>query len=146
MSASKLGIQLVSLIVADYDEAIRFFVDRLGFHLVTDEPAVTSHSNKPKRWVVVRPPSTTPADEGGPAILLARAEGAQQQAAVGTQWAGRVGLFWQVADFDATYDRMKAAGVEFVGSPREETYGKVVVFMDVAGNKWDLLGPRLTES
>lgn len=142
MSASTVGIQLVSLIVADYDEAIQFFVDRLGFDLVTDEPAVTSHSNKPKRWVVVRPPSTTGANTGGPGILLARAEGLQQQAAVGTQWAGRVGLFWQVADFDATYARMTAAGVEFEGTPREESYGKVVVWKDVAGNKWDLLGPR----
>ena len=146
MSASTVGIQLVSLIVADYDEAIQFFVDRLGFHLVTDEPAVTSHSNQPKRWVVVRPPSTIDANGSGPALLLARAEGPQQQAAIGSQWAGRVGLFWQVADFDATYTRMKSAGIEFEGVPREESYGRVVVFKDVAGNKWDLLGPRVTET
>ncbi|ETN36371.1 uncharacterized protein HMPREF1541_08648 [Cyphellophora europaea CBS 101466] len=140
MASSGVGIKLVSLIVKDYDDAVRFFVDKLGFELSTDEPATTSHSNKPKRWVVVRPPGS-PEDCG---ILLARAEGAEQEAAAGSQWAGRVGLFWQVADFEATHARMKNAGVEFLGSPRDEPYGKVVVFKDVAGNKWDLLGPRPT--
>lgn len=140
MAAESMGISLVSLIVNDYDQAIQFFVDRLGFELVTDEPAVTSHSNQPKRWVVVRTPSAD--DRGsGTSILLARADGDEQRAVVGSQWAGRVGLFWSVADFEGTYARMQAAGVEFLGTPREESYGKVIVFKDVAGNKWDLLGP-----
>lgn len=146
MSTSPLGIGLVSLIVHDYDQAIRFFVDKLGFELVADEPAVTSHSGKAKRWVVVRPPTATSTDSGGTNILLAQAEGEQQQATVGAQWGGRVGLFWHVADFDSTYDKMHAAGVEFVGVPRKEAYGKVVVFKDVSGNKWDLLGPKATQN
>lgn len=136
MAASRSGVQLVSLIVKDYDEAIYFFVDKLGFKLVSDEPAVTSHSGKAKRWVVVRPPGEAQQCE----ILLARAEGPQQEAAVGNQWAGRVGLFWHVENFSDTYRRLVAAGIEFLQEPRLESYGKVVVFKDVAGNKWDLLG------
>jgi catechol 2,3-dioxygenase-like lactoylglutathione lyase family enzyme len=132
---SALGLQ-VSLIVKDYDEAIQFFVHKLGFQLLADEPAVTSHSKTPKRWVVVRPPGV----HVGGQILLARAEGEEQQAAIGRQWAGRVGMFWQVEDFEDTYRKMQQVGVEFVEQPRAEAYGKVVVFKDVSGNKWDLLG------
>jgi catechol 2,3-dioxygenase-like lactoylglutathione lyase family enzyme len=124
-----------ALIVEDYDEAIAFFVDVLGFELVEDSPAVTTHGGRPKRWVVVRPPG----ERTG--LLLAQADGDDQRAAVGNQFAGRVGLFLRVDDFDATYERMRAAGVEFVGEPRAEPYGRVVVFLDVAGNRWDLLGP-----
>jgi predicted enzyme related to lactoylglutathione lyase len=76
------------------------------------------------------------------ALLLAQADGERQAAAVGDQFAGRVGLFLRVDDFDATFERMRAAGVELVGEPRDEPYGRVVVFVDVAGNRWDLLGPR----
>ena len=76
------------------------------------------------------------------ALLLAQADGERQAAAVGDQFAGRVGLFLRVDDFEATYARMRAAGVEFAGEPRDEAYGRVVVFADVAGNRWDLLGPR----
>jgi catechol 2,3-dioxygenase-like lactoylglutathione lyase family enzyme len=124
-----------ALIVEDYDEAIAFFVDVLGFDLVEDSPTLTTHGGRPKRWVVVRPP-------GQPTgLLLAQADGEHQRAAVGNQFAGRVGLFLRVDDFDATYERMRAAGVEFAGEPRSEPYGKVVVFVDVAGNRWDLLGP-----
>jgi predicted enzyme related to lactoylglutathione lyase len=84
---------------------------------------------------VVRPPGARTG------ILLARADGTEQAAAVGRQFAGRVGLFLRVDDFDAEYERMRAAGVDFVGEPRDEPYGRVVVFVDVVGNRWDLLGP-----
>jgi catechol 2,3-dioxygenase-like lactoylglutathione lyase family enzyme len=130
-----MHVEQVALIVEDYDCAIGFFVDVLGFELVEDVPALTS-DGRPKRWVVVRPPAA----ESG--LLLAQADGHRQAQAVGDQFAGRVGLFLRVDDFEATYDRMRAAGVVFVGEPREEPYGKVVVFVDVAGNRWDLLGPR----
>jgi catechol 2,3-dioxygenase-like lactoylglutathione lyase family enzyme len=127
-------VQQVALIVDDYDEAIRFFVDVLGFELVEDSPSVTN-DGRPKRWVVVRPPGATTA------LLLARADGERQARAVGDQFAGRVGLFLRVEDFHTSYERMRQAGVEFVTEPREEAYGRVAVFVDVAGNRWDLLGP-----
>jgi catechol 2,3-dioxygenase-like lactoylglutathione lyase family enzyme len=129
-------LEQVSLIVGDYDEAIAFFVDALAFELVEDSPAVTTRGGRPKRWVVVRPPGATTS------LLLAKADGERETAAVGDQFAGRVGLFLRVEDFDAAYDRMRRAGVEFVGEPREEPYGRVAVFLDVAGNRWDLLGAR----
>jgi catechol 2,3-dioxygenase-like lactoylglutathione lyase family enzyme len=128
-------LERVSLIVEDYDEAIRFFVDALGFELVEDEPALTSKKGRPKRWVMVRPPG------GQTGVLLAQADGDHQRAAVGEQFAGRVGLFLRVEDFDAQYERMLRAGVEFVEPPRDEPYGRVAIFRDVAGNRWDLLGP-----
>jgi catechol 2,3-dioxygenase-like lactoylglutathione lyase family enzyme len=134
-----MELELISIVVRDYDEAIGFFTTALGFDLVEDSPALTTSGGRPKRWVVVRPPA---AQTG---ILLARADGEDQAAVVGTQVAGRVGFFLRVDDFDAAYERMTAAGVEFVGSPRSEPYGRVVVFRDIAGNKWDLLGPRPPE-
>ena len=129
------NLALVALIVRDYDTAIRFFVDVLEFDLVEDTPSLTN-DGRPKRWVVVRPPGAATG------ILLARADGDRQAAAVGDQFAGRVGLFLRVDDFAATYERMVAAGVPFVSPPRDEPYGQVAVFVDIAGNKWDLLGPR----
>lgn len=129
-------IEQLSLIVDDYDGAIRFFVDILEFELVEDSPALTSRAGRPKRWVVVRPPGATTA------LLLAQADGEREIRAVGDQFAGRVGMFLRVDDFEGSYERMREAGVEFVGEPREEPYGRVVVFLDVAGNRWDLLGPR----
>ncbi|MFF4771911.1 VOC family protein [Microtetraspora fusca] len=129
-----MKIELVAIIVDDYDEAIEFFVGVLGFDLVEDSPSLTN-DGRPKRWVVVRPPG---AETG---ILLARADGERQAKAVGNQVAGRVGFFLRVDDFDAAYRRMVAAGVEFVTSPRSEPYGQVAVFLDIAGNRWDLLGP-----
>ena len=125
---------MVAIVVHEYDPAIAFFVDVLGFELVEDSGALTN-DGRPKRWVVVRPPG---AQTG---ILLARAEGDQQVAIVGNQAAGRVGFFLRVDDFDASYARMVSAGVEFVTPPRVEPYGRVVVFVDIAGNRWDLLGP-----
>ena len=122
--------------VSDYDPAIRFFVDVLGFELVEDSPALTN-DERPKRWVVVRPPG---AQTG---LLLARADGDDQAAAVGRQTGGRVGFFLQVDDFDAAFARMTGAEVQFLTVPRDEPYGRVAVFVDIAGNKWDLIGPAL---
>jgi catechol 2,3-dioxygenase-like lactoylglutathione lyase family enzyme len=127
-------LQLVTIIVNDYDPAIRFFVDVLGFELVEDSPALTT-AGRAKRWVVVRPPGAQTR------LLLAKADGEGQAAIVGNQHAGRVGFFLRVHDFGAQYDRMVAAGVEFERPPRQELYGQVAVFLDVAGNRWDLLGP-----
>jgi catechol 2,3-dioxygenase-like lactoylglutathione lyase family enzyme len=128
-------IEHAALIVEDYDEAIRFFVDAVGFELVEDSPALTTRDGRPKRWVVVRPPGARTG------LLLAKADGEREARAVGDQFAGRVGLFLRVDDFQGSYDRMCRAGVEFVGEPRAEPYGRVAVFLDVAGNRWDLLGP-----
>jgi catechol 2,3-dioxygenase-like lactoylglutathione lyase family enzyme len=108
-------LALVTLIVHDYDPAIAFFVDALGFELVEDSPSLTN-DGRHKRWVVVRPPG---AETG---ILLARADVDDEAARAGTQVAGRVGFFLDVGDFDASYDRMRAAGVEFVTVPRTEPY------------------------
>jgi len=129
------NLELVALVVRDYDPAIRFFVDVLQFELAEDTPSLTN-DGRPKRWVVVRPVG---AKTG---VLLARADGEQQAKLVGQQFAGRVGLFLRVDDFDASYERMVAAGVRFVSSPRIEPYGNVAVFLDLEGNRWDLLGTR----
>lgn len=128
-------LEFITIIVRDYDPAIRFFVDVLQFQLIEDQPSMTN-DGRPKRWVVVRPPG---AETG---ILLARADGDSQQAVVGGQFAGRVGMFLRVDDFDATYDRLVKSGVEVVQPPRDEAYGRIAVFRDLEGNKWDLLGPR----
>lgn len=130
----EMRLDLITIVVDDYDRAIEFFTNALGFDLVEDSPALTN-DGRPKRWVVVRPPG---AETG---ILLARADGERQSAVVGDQAAGRVGFFLRVDDFDAAFERMTAAGVEFLSSPRTEAYGRVVVFFDIAGNRWDLLGP-----
>jgi catechol 2,3-dioxygenase-like lactoylglutathione lyase family enzyme len=127
-------LHLVTVVVEDYDAAIGFFTGRLGFDLVEDVPA-TTNDGRPKRWVVVRPPG---AETG---ILLARADGERQHAVVGDQVAGRVGFFLRVDDVGAAHARLVAAGVTFVSPPRVEPYGRVAVFLDIAGNRWDLLGP-----
>jgi catechol 2,3-dioxygenase-like lactoylglutathione lyase family enzyme len=124
----------VTIVVDEYDPAIRFFTGALGFELVEDSPSLTN-DGRPKRWVVVRPPG---AETG---LLLARADGERQAAVVGDQVAGRVGFFLRVDDFAAAYARMVSAGVTFVTSPRTEPYGQIAVFLDIAGNRWDLLGP-----
>jgi catechol 2,3-dioxygenase-like lactoylglutathione lyase family enzyme len=133
-----MRLDKITIVVQDYDQAIAFFTQALGFELVEDSPALTTIGGRPKRWVVVRPPG------GDAAILLAQADGEQQAAAIGNQFGGRVGLFLEVDDFDAAYQRMKTAGVEFAEQPRSEPYGQVVVFTDIAGNRWDLLGPAAT--
>ncbi len=126
-------LELVALIVREYEPAIHFFVNVLGFELVEDVPALTN-DGRPKRWVVVRPVG------GLTGILLARADGDHQRTRVGDQCAGRVGFFLRVDDFETMYARMIDAGVVFVAAPREESYGSVAVFLDVEGNRWDLLG------
>jgi catechol 2,3-dioxygenase-like lactoylglutathione lyase family enzyme len=130
-------LALVALVVRDYDAAIQFFVDVLQFQLVEDLPSLTN-DGRPKRWVVVRPVG------GQTGILLARADGEHQANVIGQQFAGRVGLFLRVDDFDASYQRMTDAGVRFVSSPRDESYGRIAVFTDLEGNRWDLLGPAPT--
>jgi catechol 2,3-dioxygenase-like lactoylglutathione lyase family enzyme len=127
-------LSLVTIVVSEYDPAILFFVDALGFELVEDTPAETN-DGRPKRWVVVRPPGAETA------LLLARADGDDQVSVVGRQAAGRVAFFLHVEDFDAAYARLTSAGVTFVRQPRDEAYGRVAVFLDIAGNGWDLIGP-----
>jgi len=128
-------MQLVTLVVEDYDEAVKFFVDALDFELVEDKPSLTN-DGRPKRWVVVRPRG---AETG---LLLAKADGDEQKGVVGHQTAHRVAFFLRVDDFEATYQRMQTHGVKFKGTPRDEAYGRIIVFFDVAGNRWDLLGPH----
>lgn len=129
-----MHLNLVAIVVNDYDEAIDFFVGVLGFELAEDSPSLTN-DGRPKRWVVVRPPGAATG------LLLAQADGPQQQAAVGNQAAGRVGFFLRVDDFEDCYQRMRSRDVRFVTEPRDEPYGRVVVFQDIAGNKWDMIGP-----
>jgi catechol 2,3-dioxygenase-like lactoylglutathione lyase family enzyme len=129
-----MRIELVAVVVDDYDAAIEFFVRALGFDLVEDTPSLTN-DGRPKRWVVVRPPG------GQTGILLAQADGERQQHAVGDQTAGRVGFFLRTDDFAAQHKRMTNGGVRFLTAARHEPYGQVAVFLDIAGNKWDLLGP-----
>jgi len=128
-----MHLELITLLIDDYDTAIDYFVNALGFELVEDSPA-TSSSGDAKRWVVVRPAN------GVTGFLLARADGAAQIERVGNQVGDRVGFFLRVDDFEAAYARLKAAGGEFLGEPRREAYGTVVVFRDLFGNRWDLLG------
>jgi catechol 2,3-dioxygenase-like lactoylglutathione lyase family enzyme len=126
-------LELVTIVVDDYDRAIEFFVNVLGFELVEDKPS-TTNDGRPKRWVVVRPPNASTG------ILLALADGPVQRAVVGNQVAGRVGFFLRVDDFDSVLARIRAANAEVVSPPRVEPYGRVAVFRDLAGNRWDLLG------
>jgi catechol 2,3-dioxygenase-like lactoylglutathione lyase family enzyme len=132
-------LELITIVVEEYDPAIDFFVGILEFELIEDSPSLTN-DGRPKRWVVVRPPAASTG------ILLARADGDRQHRAIGRQVAGRVGFFLRVGDFAATYCQMVAAGVEFVTDPRIEPYGQVAVFLDIAGNRWDLLGPTDPET
>jgi len=126
-------IGALTLLVADYDQAIRFFTEGLGFTLIEDTRL--DEPGKPgKRWVRVAPKGAQ-----GSALLLARAANPQQQAAIGQQGGGRVFLFLETNDFWGDYQRMKAYGVRFCEQPRDEPYGTVVVFEDISGNRWDLL-------
>ena len=125
-------IALVTLVVPDYEEAIAFYRDALGFTVVED-----TDLGDGKRWVVVRPGSA-----GGTGLLLAEAADEEQRAAVGRQAGGRVGFFLHTDDFERDHRRFTAAGVTFLEAPRHEAYGTVAVFEDVFGNRWDLLQPR----
>ena len=122
-----MHLGLIAIVVREYDPAISFFVDVLGFELVEDSPARTN-DGRPKRWVVVRPPGAATG------LLLARADSEDQAAIVGKQAAGRVGFFLHVEDFDAAYRRMASAGVQFLTVPRTEHYGHVAVFLDIGTN------------
>jgi len=121
-------LSLVSLLVDDYDQAIAFYTEKLGFELKEDTPQGN------KRWVVVAPPGSSES-----AVLLAKASTPEQQALIGGQAAGRVWLFLHTDDFWTDYQRMRNAGVQFLEQPRDESYALVVVFQDLYGNKWDLL-------
>ena len=122
----------VALVVRDYDEAIGWFTEKLGFTLIADEyqPA------QDKRWVLVAPPGM-PA--GGASLLLARASTPEQEAYIGNQAGGRVFLFLQTDDFDRDFAAMTAKGITFVRAPTAQPYGKVAVFLDLYGNRWDLI-------
>ena len=126
-------IGALTLLVADYDQTIRFFTEGLGFALLEDTRL--DEPGKPgKRWVRV-----APAGAPGSALLLARAATPEQQASIGQQGGGRVFLFLETTDFWGDYQRMQAYGVHFCEQPRDEPYGTVVVFEDISGNRWDLL-------
>ena len=124
------SLGLVALVVRDYDEALEFFVGKLGFLLIED----TFVPEQSKRWVVVSPPGASESR-----LLLALASSPEQQAHVGAQTGGRVFLFLYTDDFSRDYERYKASGVEFVRPPRQEPYGTVAVFKDLYGNLWDLV-------
>jgi catechol 2,3-dioxygenase-like lactoylglutathione lyase family enzyme len=125
-------IATIALVVADYDEAIEFYRDKLGFSLLADTPLGPG-----KRWVLVAPPGGN-----GARLLLAKADGAEQLAAIGNQTGGRVVLFLETQDFAGDFARMSEKGVTFLEAPRHEPYGSVAVFADLYGNKWDLIEPR----
>lgn len=127
-----LSIGLVTLVVRHYDEAIAFYVDRLGFSVVRDDVLAPD-----KRWVVVAPPGGT-----GPGLLLAQASEPRQAAAVGNQAGGRVGFFLMTDDIRRDHAGFTARGVLFHETPRTEAYGIVAVFEDLYGNLWDLIEPR----
>lgn len=125
------SLALSTLVVRDYDEAIGFYVGKLGFILTRDDDMGGG-----KRWVVVTPPGS----QGG--LLLAKAVGDVQAARIGDQTGGRVGFFLHTDDFDSDHARMSAAGVKFLEAPRREVYATVAVFEDLYGNRWDLLQPK----
>ena len=128
---SSRHLALVTLVVDDYDRAKAFYCDLLGFDCVSDEPLPDG-----KRWVVV-----TPRESLGFGLLLAQADGPQQDAAIGNQTGGRVSFFLHTDDFAGDFALMTARGIQFLEVPRHEAYGSVAVFVDIYGNKWDLLQP-----
>ncbi len=126
-----MRIATVALVVRDYDEAIGFYVEKLGFELIADTALAPG-----KRWVLVAPP------DGGARLLLAEAGDAAELARVGDQTGGRVGFFLETDDFAGDFARFTANGVTFLEAPRHEPYGSVAVFEDLYGNKWDLIQPK----
>ena len=122
-------IGAITLVVPDYDAAIAFYVGKLGFDLIEDTRLTDT-----KRWVLVAPKGSTESR-----LLLAKADGKAQEAAIGNQAGGRVFLFLNTDDFDRDHAAMSASGVEFLEEPRSESYGKVAVFRDPFGNQWDLI-------
>ena len=130
----KQSLALISLVVRDYDEAIAFYVGKLGFVLVDD----SYQPEQNKRWVVVKPPGL-PGEPGGTGILLARASSPLQEGFIGNQAGGRVFLFLQTDDFWRDHSAMEKAGIRFVREPKQADYGTVAVFEDLYGNLWDLV-------
>ncbi len=131
----KQHLALVAIVVADYDEAIAWYTGKLGFTLVEDTP--DARQGPGRRWVVVAPAGST-----GTALLLAKASNEQQKAAIGKQTGGRVFLFLHTDDFQRDHRAYSGRGVVFVRGPAEEAYGKVAVFEDLYGNRWDLIEPK----
>lgn len=129
----KQSLGLVCLVVRDYDEALAFFIGKLGFELVEDSYV----PEQDKRWVVIKPQGSR-----GASLLLARASTPQQMQAIGQQTGGRVFLFLYTDDFWRDYERYRAQGVEFIRMPQEQPHGTVAVFKDVYGNAWDLVQPN----
>jgi catechol 2,3-dioxygenase-like lactoylglutathione lyase family enzyme len=129
----KQSLGLTAIVVADYDKAIEFYVETLGFELVEDRDV----PEQQKRWVVVAPPGAKESR-----LLLARAVGDEQSSRVGNQTGGRVFLFLYTDDFWRDYEAYRANGVEFVREPKKEPYGTVAVFADLYGNLWDLIQPN----
>ena len=121
----------IALVVRDYDEAIKYYTEVLRFELIEDEKL-----SETKRWVRVKPQGSDCS------LLLAKAKNEEERQSVGHQAGGRVFLFLHVADFQATYERYRANGVDFTEEPRHEEFGTVVVFKDLYGNKWDLIEAR----
>lgn len=130
----------ISLVVRDYDEAIAFFTETLGFDLIEDTPS-KDRQGRHKRWVLIAPPGSR-----GTQILLAKASGTEEATRIGNQTGGRVFLFLHTDNFWRDYNAMRAKGVKFTREPKEEEYGTVAVFEDLYGNKWDLLQPKLLSS
>ena len=129
----KQSLGLVCLVVRDYDEALAFYVGKLGFELVEDSYV----PEQDKRWVVVSPPGA-----GESRLLLAQASTAAQASSIGNQTGGRVFLFLHTDDFRRDYDAYRAHGIEFIREPKEELWGTVAVFKDLYGNQWDLIQPK----
>ncbi|MHB9039575.1 MAG: VOC family protein [Melioribacteraceae bacterium] len=125
----KQQIGSVTFLVKDYDEAIEYFVNKLQFDLIED-----SQLNETKRWVVVSPKGSS-----GTSLLLAKAATEEQERSVGNQTGGRVAFFLHTDNFNRDYERMMNIGVNFLENPREEKFGRVVIFQDLYGNKWDFI-------
>lgn len=130
------SLGLVSLVVRDYEEALAFYVGKLGFTLIEDRPV----PEQAKRWVVVSPPGN-----GGANLLLARASAPDQQTRIGNQTGGRVFLFLYTDNFRRDYEAYKSRGIVFVRDPQDQPYGTVAVFQDLYGNLWDLVQLRARE-
>ena len=126
-----LHLDLVTIVVDDYDRAIDFYVGILGFVLTEDSKLTTD-----KRWVVIRP------SLGSTGFLIAKAAKTEQVAAIGRQAGGRVSFFLHTDNIDEQLQLWSARGVQFEGKPRAESYGRVVVFVDIYGNRWDLIEPQ----
>ena len=133
MPGPQQRLAAIALVVDDYDRAIAYYTQVLGFRLVEDTPQGPN-----KRWVTVAPPG-----DSGTLLLLAKAANPEQSSRIGDQTGGRVFLFLHTDDFQRDYEAYKARGVDFTEAPRHETYGSVVVFRDLYGNKWDLIQPSV---